>query len=112
MAIAQFKLIAELDKHKMYSIDRNFSSVIDFLDRKLRKTSVHLVETPCYFYLGHEAKLEVTVFSNPRIASVDVRMMKLKNYDRDPYFERSYDLKGLSITMFQKDIDDLISQIT
>ncbi len=112
MAIAQLTLITELDQHKMYSIDRNFSSVIDFLDRKLRKTSVQLVEAPCYFYLGNEAKLEVTVFSNPRIASVDVRMMKLKNYDRDPYFERSYDLKGLSITMFQKDIDDLISQIT
>ena len=110
--LLNLNLYTELDKHKMYSIDRNFSSVIDFLDRKLRKTSVQLVEAPCYFYLGNEAKLEVTVFSNPRIATVDVRMMKLKNYDRDPYFERSYDLNGLSITTFQKDIDNLISEIS
>ena len=95
----------------MQTIDDKFSSIINFLDRKLHKTSVHLVEAPCYFYLGNEAKLEVTVFSNPRIATVDVRMMKLKNYDRDPYFERSYDLNGLSVTMFEKDIDDLISEI-
>jgi len=96
----------------MQTIDHNFSSVIDFLDRKLRRTSVHLVETPCYFYSGKGSKLEIVVFSNPRIAAVDVRMMKLKNYDREPYFERSYNLKELSVSTFQRDIDDLISQIS
>lgn len=93
-------------------MNNNFSPIIDFLDRKLNRTSVHLIETPCYFYRGKDAKLEIVVFSNPRIAAVDVRMMKSKNYDREPYFERSYDLKGLSVSTFQRDIDDLIAQIS
>ena len=94
----------------MRTNDNNFSSVVNFLNHKLRKTSVQLVETPCYFYVGKEAKLEITVFSNPGIAKVDVRMIKLNNFDRDPYFERSYDLNGMSMGSFQRDIEDLVSR--
>ena len=100
-----------LNNQKSYTANDNFSLVVDFLDRKLSRTSVHLVDTPCYYYQGNGAKLEITVFSNPSIGTVDVRMMKLKNHDRDPFFESSYDLKGLSITTFERDIEDLISQI-
>ena len=98
-----------LDKQKQQSIKRNFSSVVDFLDRKFRKTQVHLQEAPCYFYKQNKSKLEVTVFSNPQIAKIDVRMIGLKNYDREPSYECSYDLDGLSIAMFQRAIEDLIS---
>ena len=100
-----------LDKQKVQAIERNFSLVVDLLDRKLRKTSIHLSEVPCYFYKGNELKLEIAVFSDPRIAKINLRMMNLRNYDREPSFECSYDLDGLSITTFQKHIDDLISEI-
>ncbi len=92
----------------MGTSDHNFSSVVSFLNRNLRKTSVQLAETPCYFHVGKEAKLEVTVFANPGIASIDVRMIKINNFDRDPYFERSYDLHKISVASFQRDIEDLI----
>ncbi len=100
-----------LDERKRQAINRNFSSVVDFLDHKFRKTQVHLRETPCYFYKGNKSKLEVTVFSNPRIAKIDVRMIGLQNYDREPSYECSYDLDGLSIAMFQTAIDDLLSRM-
>ena len=99
-----------LDKQKLQAIDRNFSNVVDFLDGKFSKTSVQLSEVPCYFYLGNESKLEVTVFSNPRIATIDVRMINLKNDAKEPSFESSYDLAGVSMTTFKKAMDDLISQ--
>ena len=99
-----------LDNQKVQAIERNFSLVVDFLNRRFRKTNVHLKEVPCYFYLGNESKLEITVFSNPRIATIDVRMINLRNDDKEPSFECSYDLAGLSMTMFERAIDDLISQ--
>lgn len=100
-----------LHRQEMQTINDKFSLVVDFLDRKLRKTNVHLTETPCYFYKGNKAKLEITVFSNPRIAKIEARIIKLANHDREPSFECSYDLAGLSMTTFQKAIDDLISEI-
>ena len=100
-----------LDKQKVQAIERNFSLVVDFLDRKFLKTRIHLSEAPCYFYKGNESKLEITVFSNPKIAKIDIRMISLKNYDREPSFECSYDLDGLSMAAFQRHIDDLISKI-
>ena len=100
-----------LDRQRMQAIERNFSSVVNFLERNLSKPSVNLSEVPCYFYMGNNSKLEVTVFSNPRIAKIDVRMIKLKNYDREPFYEYSYDLDGLSMPGFQKAIDNLMSQI-
>ncbi|MBE9042984.1 hypothetical protein IQ255_00940 [Pleurocapsales cyanobacterium LEGE 10410] len=111
MAIAKFKLMTILDERRRQAINRNFSLVVDFLDRKFRKTQVHLQESPCYFYKGNKSKLEITVFSNPQIAKIDVRLIGLKNYDREPSFECSYDLDGLSMTQFQRHIDDLISAI-
>ena len=111
MAIAQFKLMTALDERRRQAINRNFSLVIDFLNRKFRKTQVHLQEAPCYFYKGNKSKLEITVFSNPQIAKIDVRMIGLKNYDREPSYECSYDLDGLSIAIFQRAIDDLISRM-
>lgn len=100
-----------LNRQRQQAIERNFSLVIDILDRKLSKPTVNLSEVPNYFYQRNESKLEITVFSNPKIAIIDVRMMKLKNYDREPFFECSYDLDGLEIATFQRAIDDLISQI-
>ncbi|VEP18364.1 conserved hypothetical protein [Hyella patelloides LEGE 07179] len=99
-----------LDKQKVQAIERNFSNVVDFLDRKLHKTNIHLKEVPCYFYQGNESKLEITVFSNPRIATIDVRMINVRNDAREPYFECSYDLADLSMTVWEKAIDDLISK--
>ena len=100
-----------LDKQKVQAIEHNFSLVVDFLDRKLGKSNIHLSEVPCYFYKGNELKLEITVFSEPRIAKIDLRMINLRNYDREPSFQCSYDLDELSITMFKKRIDDFISEI-
>ena len=100
-----------LNKQRQQAINRNFSSVVNFLDRKLKKTSVHLTETPCYFYKGKESKLEITVFSNPRIATIDVRIINIRNFDREPSFECSYELDGLSMTMFERAINDLIAQL-
>ncbi|MGV2827784.1 hypothetical protein [Myxosarcina sp. GI1(2024)] len=100
-----------LDKQKQQAIELNFSSVVNFLDRKFRKTQLYLREVPSYLYKGNESKLEITVFSNPKIAKIDVRVINLKNYDREPSFECSYDLEGLSITTFQRAIDDLIATI-
>ena len=93
------------------NINRNLDSVIDFLDRKFHKTRVHLIESPCYFYLGNKSKLEVVVFSNPQIGKIDVRMIGLKNYDREPAYECSYDLNGLSVAAFKRAIEDLISRM-
>jgi len=111
LAITQFRLMTALDGRRRQAINQNCSSVVDFLDRKFRKTQIHLRETPCYFYQGNKSKLEVTVFSNPQIAKVDVRMIGLKNYDREPSYECSYDLDTLSVSMFQRAIDDLISRM-
>lgn len=99
------------DTRKRQDINRNFSLVVDFLDRRFRRTPIHLQETPCYLYKGNKSKLEITVFPNPKIAKVDVRIMGLKNYDREPDYECSYDLDGLSMSTFQRQIDDLISKI-
>ncbi|MEL6494184.1 MAG: hypothetical protein AAFQ41_03550 [Cyanobacteria bacterium J06623_7] len=93
------------------AIAGNVSAVTNFLDRKFRRTQVHLSEAPCYFYLGNRSKLEVTVFSNPQIAKVDVRIITLKSYDREPAYEHSYDLNGLSVAMFIRSIEDLMSQM-
>ncbi len=103
--------MAVLDDGRRQAIGRNYASVIDFLDRKFSKPPIHLREAPCYFYKGKKSKLEITVFSNPQIAKVDVRMMTLKSYDREPAYECSYDLDGLSIPMFQRAIDDLLSRM-
>ena len=100
-----------LNERKRQNIHRNFSLVVDFLERKFRTTPIHLQEAPCYFYKGNKSKLEITVSSNPQIAKVDVRMIGLKNYDREPSYECSYDLDGLSIAIFQRAIDDLVSRM-
>jgi hypothetical protein len=97
-----------LDERKRQTISRNFSLVVDFLDRKFRKTPIHLQETPCYFYKGNKSKLEITVLPDPRIAKVNVRIIGFKSFDREPYYQCSYDLDRLSIAVFQRDIDDLI----
>lgn len=100
-----------LGQQRRQAIEQNFSLVVNFLDRKFRKTQIHLPEVPSYFYKGSESKLEVTVFSDPKIAKIDIRMISLNDYDREPSFECSYDLDGLSMTVFQRHIDDLISTI-
>ena len=100
-----------LDERKRQAIDRNFSLVVDFLNRRFRKAPIHLQEVPSYFYKGNESKLEITVYPNPKTAKIDVRMIDLTNYDREPAFECSYNLDELSITAFQRDIDDLIFKI-
>lgn len=101
-----------LNEQKRQAIARNFSLVVDFLDRNFRKSSVHLPEVPSYFYKGSKSKLEVTVYSNPRIARIDVKIIGLKDYEREPAFESSHDLAGLSIATFQRQIDDLISKMS
>ena len=100
-----------LDRQKRQAIDQNFSSVVDFLDRKFGKSRLHLPELPSYLYKGKESKLEITVFPNPRIAKIDVRIIDLNNYDREASFECSYDLDGLSMAAFQRHIDDLMYKI-
>ena len=100
-----------LDERKRQAIDRNFSDVVDFLDRKFRKTPIHLQETPCYFYKGHKSKLEITVLPDPRIAKVNVRITGIRSFDREPYYQCSYDLDGLSIAVFERAINDLISEM-
>ena len=99
------------NQQQRQNIDRNVASVIDFLNYKFRKTQVHLTESPCYFYRGNKSKLEVIVFSNPQIGKIDVRMIGLKNYDREPAYECSYDLDGLSVAAFKRAIEDLISRM-
>lgn len=111
LVIAQFKLMTALDKQKARAIESNFNLVVDFLDRRLSKTNVQLSKTPCYFYNGSDSKLEIIVFSNPGIATIDIRLMRLKSDDKEPYFESSYDLDGLSMNTFKKAIDDLVFQI-
>ena len=100
-----------LDERKRQVIRQNFSLVVDFLDREFRKTPIHLQETPCYFYKGNKSKLEITVLPDPRIAKVNVRITGIRSFDREPYYECSYDLDGLSIAVFQRAIDDLISKM-
>lgn len=96
---------------KRQAIGRNFSLVVEYLDRKFGKSPIHLVELPTYYYKGNKSKLEVTVYPNPKIAKVDVRIIGLKNYDREPAYECSYDLDGLSIAVFQRAIEDLLSRM-
>ncbi|MEM8720661.1 MAG: hypothetical protein AAGE84_15400 [Cyanobacteria bacterium P01_G01_bin.39] len=103
--------MALLNQQKRQAIGQNFSSVVDYLDRRFSKTQIHLPEVPSYRYTGNKSKLEITVFSNPQIAKIDVKMIGLKDYEREPSFEASYDLSGLSIATFQRDIDDLISRM-
>ena len=100
-----------LDRQKRQAIDRNFSLVVDFLDRNFHKNQIQLPEIPSYSYKGKTSKLEIAVFSNPQIAKIDVRIIGLKNYDREPSFECNYDLEGLSISTFKRQIDDLISKM-
>lgn len=92
-------------------IDLNFSSVVSFLDRKLSKTQLYLPEVPSYSYKGRESKLEIIVYPNPRIAKIVAKIISLKDYAREAAYECSYDLNELSMTTFQRDIDDLISKI-
>ena len=96
-----------LNQQQRQAINLNFSSVVDLLDRKFHRTPLYLPEVPSYIYKGNESKLEITVFSDPTIAQIDIRMIDLNNYDREPSFECSYDLYGLSISEFQRHIDDL-----
>ena len=100
-----------LDQRRRQAINRNFSLVVDFLDRNFHKNQIQLPEVPNYSYKGKTAKLEITVFSNPKIAKIDVRIISLKNYDREPSFEDNYDLEGLSISTFKRQIEDLISRM-
>ena len=101
-----------LDRHNQQAIERNFSLVVDFLERKFGKARLHLPEVPTYMYKGSKSKLEITVYSNPKIAKIDVRIIGLKNYDREPAFECNYDLNGLSMATFQRHIDELISKMS
>lgn len=103
--------MAIINAQQQQTIHRNFSSVVEFLDRKFSRSQIYLQEVPSYIYKGRKAKLEVTVFSNPQIGKVDIRLIKLKNYDREPAFECSYDLSGLSMGSFTRHIDDLISKL-
>ncbi|MEL6439773.1 MAG: hypothetical protein AAFQ80_11025 [Cyanobacteria bacterium J06621_8] len=103
--------MAVFSNHRSQANRQDLDSVIKFLDRKFRRTSVHLPDVPCYFYLGKKSKLEVVVHSNPPIARIDVRIMGMKNYDREPAFESSYNLAGLSASKFQREIEDLISRM-
>ncbi|MEL6928280.1 MAG: hypothetical protein AAFO95_06580 [Cyanobacteria bacterium J06600_6] len=93
------------------AMSESVSTVVNFLDRKFSRTQVHLLEAPCYYYMGNKSKLEITVFSNPQIAKIDVRMITLKSYDREPSYECSYDLKGISVPMFIRSIEDLMSRM-
>lgn len=93
------------------AINLNSSLVVDYLNRKFSKKNLHLPEVPIYMYKGKESKLEITVVSTPRVARVDVRIISLKNYDREAAFECSYDLESLSMGEFQRHIDDLLRQI-
>ena len=103
--------MTSFDQYRRQTGDRNFALVIDFLERKFSKTRVQLPDVPCYFYKGSKSKLEIKVLSNPPIAKIDVRIMNIKNFDREPSYECSYDLKGLSISTFQSQIEDLISRM-
>ena len=100
-----------INERQRQNINSNLALVIDFLNHKFRKTQVHLTESPCYFYRGSRSKLEIIVFSNPQIGKIDVRMIGLKNYDREPSYECSYDLNGLSVAAFKRAIEDLISRM-
>ena len=100
-----------IDEQKRQAIHRNFSLVVNFLDRKFRKAPIYLLEVPSYLYKGRKSKLEITVYSNPKVAKIDVRIIGLKNYDREPAFECTYELYGLSMTAFERHIDDLISKM-
>ena len=100
-----------LNNRTRQTISQNFDSVVNYLERKFSKTQIHLPEVPSYRYTGSKSKLEITVFSNPQIAKVDVKMISLNDYEREPAFEANYDLAGLSIATFQRDIDDLISRM-
>lgn len=106
--LALFNPMNSLDKQKRYNSNSNFSSVVDFLDHKLQKTSIQLLDTPCYFYRGTNSKLEVIVFSNPGIASIDIRLLGLGDAAKEPYFLNSYDLNSLSTALFKREIEDLI----
>ena len=97
---------------KQQTINQNLALVVNFLERKFRKNSIHLQEVPSYLYKGNKSKLEITIFSNPQIAKIDVRIIGLKNYDREPAFECSYDLARLSMGSFQRQIEDLISKMS
>ncbi|WP_253274245.1 hypothetical protein [Myxosarcina sp. GI1] len=100
-----------LDKYDRQAIDRNFASVVSFLDSKFDKTYLRSSEVPSYFYKGNKFKLEVTVFANPRIAKIDIRVISLKSYDRESAFECSYNLNELSMDMFKSSINYLISTL-
>ena len=97
-----------LNQRKSHNVDSTFCSVVDFLDHKLQKTSIQLLDTPCYFYRGTNSKLEVIVFSNPGIASIDIRLLGLGDAAKEPYFLHSYDLNNLSTASFKREIEDLI----
>ena len=100
-----------LDNLKRQAIERNSSLVVDFLEHKFGRPRIQLPDVPGYSYKGKTSKLEITVFSNPQIAKIDVRIIGLNNYDREPAFECNYDLEGLSMSTFKRQIDDLISKM-
>ena len=110
-AIAQFRFMTVFNPQRRQAINLNSSLVVDYLNRKFSKKNLHLPEVPIYMYKGKESKLEITVVSTPSVARVDVRIISLKDYDREAAFECSYDLETLSMGEFQRHIDDLLFQI-
>ena len=100
-----------LNQQKRQVIERNFSLAVDFLNHKFGKTQVYLPEVPSYLYKGKRSKLEIRVCPSPHIANINVRIICFKSFDREPAYECNYDLDGLSIPMFQRAIDELVSQI-
>ena len=100
--------MTSLHKQRIQNVDSTFSLVVDFLNHKLQKTSIQLLDTPCYFYRGTNSKLEVIVFSNPGIATIDIRLLGLGDAAKEPYFLNSYELNSISIALFRREIEDLI----
>jgi len=100
--------MTSLDQQRRHNFDNTFSSVVNFLDHKLQKTSIQLLDTPCYFYRGTNSKLEVIVFSNPSIAAIDIRLLGLGDAAKEPYFKHSYDMKSISTALFKREIEDLV----
>jgi len=100
-----------LNERQRQNYNQNLAAVIDFLNHKLGKTQIHLLESPCYIYQGNKSKLEIVVFANPQIGKIDVRIITLHSYDREPAYEHSYDLDGLSVPMFIRAIEDLMSRM-
>ena len=106
--VIPLKPMNSLDRHGKQNVNNTVSVVVDFLNHRLQKTSVELRDTPCYCYRGKHSKLEVIVFANPGIASIDIRLLGRGDGAKEPYFTHSYDLKSLSFPSFKREIEDMI----